>query len=159
MASTEDLLKKQYGTLLSIDRHIDQKNTTVLLTNPSTGEAVIGLILFVSGVPVTKYYLLDGSPYIGPTPISTIKTPRRFVTLDKITVTSAEIGLNIPPTANYAEVYINSTACIWGFSNSNTFPINASANTKIVLESEEEMMNFLIRASTSTFIIVHYFNK
>lgn len=160
MASTEDLLKKQYGTLLSIDRHIDQKNTTVLLTDPVNGYTVIGLVSFVSGVPTTKYYNLDGTVYTGDEPIPVSNSARRYLGSEKLNVSSVPASLTIPNSlANYAEVYVNTVECIWAIGDSTNYPCIAQAKSVINLESAGELVDFEIRALSNTTVTINYYRK
>jgi hypothetical protein len=160
MASTEDLLKKQYGTLLSIDRHIDQKNTTVLLTDPISGYTVIGLVSFVSGVPVTKYYNTNGTVYNGEEPIPVSNSARRYISSEKISVSATAALLTIPGSiANYAEIHVNTVECIWGLGDSIVYPCIAQAKSIIKLESASELEQFEIRALSNTTVTVNYFIK
>jgi hypothetical protein len=160
MASTEDLLKKQYGTLLSIDRHIDQKNTTVLLTDPISGNTVIGLVSFVSGVPVTKYYNTNGTVYTGEEPIPVSNSARRYVASEKLNVSATATLLTIPGSiANYAEIHVNTVECIWGLGDSTLYTCIAQAKSIIKLESASELEQFEIRALIDTTATVNYFIK
>lgn len=164
MASTEDLLKKQYGTLLSIDRHInkniDQKNTTVLLTDPMNGYTVIGLISFVSGIPVTTYYNTNGTVYTGEEPIPISNSARRYLGSEKLSVSASPAFLTLPNSlANYAEIYVNTVECTWGLGDSTLYPCIAQAKSIINLESAGELQEFEIRSSSNTTVTINYFIK
>lgn len=160
MASTEDLLKKQYGTLLSIDRHIDQKNTIALFTDPISRYTVIGLISFVSGVPVTKYYNTNGTVYNGEEPIPVSNIVRRHIGSEKLSVSTVPEYLTVPSAlVNYAEIYVNTVECTWGLGDSTLYPCIAQAKSVINLESTSEIQQFEIRALSNTTVTVNYFIK
>ena len=83
---------------------------------------------------------------------------RTYISSEVISVTTAPSTLTPPINANYAEVYIGSTACIWGFVDSSLYPIPGSANTMIPVKSASELQAFEIRtASGSTSITINYF--
>ena len=163
MASTEDLLKKQYGTLLSIDRHINQNNTqnntVALFTDPISRYTVIGLISFASGVPVTKYYNANGTVYTGEEPIPVSNIVRRHIASEKLSVSATSASLTIPSLANYAEIYVNTVECTWALGDPTLYPCIAQAKSIINLESASELTQFEISALVNTTVTINYFIK